>query len=186
MLLIINIFAANIDGMNYKIENQLKIIGNNIYIARKMQDLTMQDLAEKAGLCRQTISEVESGNGNISLATYLAVADVVGVSLESDVLPRILQRSRRKVGILDRCRGITKDGVPFRIRTKKGKDYIEFSYDDRDYLIEFKHSDPGMTTRGKKLYLFAASSQVARKIAQIRLKKYKEKLQHDRNLYSQT
>lgn len=172
--------------MNYKTENQMKIIGNNIYLARKLQRLTMQDLADRSGFCRQTISEVEAGNGNVSLATYVAVADAVGVSVETNILPRILQRAKRKTGILDRCQGVTRDGTAYQIRTKKGRDYIEFSYENKNYVIDFEHSDPGMTTRGKSLYLFAAGSLVMRKTAKIRLQKMKEKLHNAGNLHSET
>ncbi len=48
--------------------------------------MTQLDLAEIAGLQRQTISRVEAGNGTVTIATVARIAAVVGLDLM--VMPR--------------------------------------------------------------------------------------------------
>jgi transcriptional regulator with XRE-family HTH domain len=48
--------------------------------------MTQLDLAEIAGLQRQTISRVEAGNGAVTIATVARIAAVVGLDLM--VMPR--------------------------------------------------------------------------------------------------
>jgi len=61
-------------------------IGAAIRARRKQLGMTQQDLAEIAGLQRQTISRVEAGNGAVTITTVARIADVVGLDLI--VVPR--------------------------------------------------------------------------------------------------
>lgn len=70
----------------YDITNNLKTIGAMIQTRRKQLGMTQQDVADIAGLQRQTISRVEAGNKAVAVATVAHVAAVVGLDLE--VKPR--------------------------------------------------------------------------------------------------
>ncbi len=61
-------------------------IGAAIRTRRKQLGMTQLDLAEIAGLQRQTISRVEAGNGAVTIATVARIAAVVGLDLM--VMPR--------------------------------------------------------------------------------------------------
>ena len=63
------------------IANILDNIGAAIRIRRKRLGMTQQDVAEIAGLQRQTISRVETGNDVVAVATVARVAAVVGLDL---------------------------------------------------------------------------------------------------------
>ncbi|RLA37899.1 MAG: transcriptional regulator [Gammaproteobacteria bacterium] len=68
------------------IENITKSIGMTIRIRRKQLGMTQLDLAEIAGLQRQTIGRVENGNEAVTVATVARVAAAVGLDLM--VMPR--------------------------------------------------------------------------------------------------
>lgn len=53
----------------YDTENTLKTIGTAIRTCRKRIGMTQQDVAEIAGLQRQTISRVEAGNNTVAVVT---------------------------------------------------------------------------------------------------------------------
>lgn len=57
-----------------------KELGQNISAWRKLQGLTTQQLADKANASRSTISRLENGDPSVSLATFLNVCNVFGVS----------------------------------------------------------------------------------------------------------
>ncbi len=61
--------------------NIIKNIGVAIRTRRKRLGMTQQDVAEIAGLQRQTISRVEAGNDAVAIATVARVAAVVGLDL---------------------------------------------------------------------------------------------------------
>ncbi|MFB9974191.1 helix-turn-helix transcriptional regulator [Allobacillus sp. SKP2-8] len=55
---------------------------NNVKIARVQRDLTQQQLAEKVGITRQTVSLIEKGKYNPTLKLCLSICDVVNKSLD--------------------------------------------------------------------------------------------------------
>lgn len=55
---------------------------NNVKIARVKKDLTQQQLAEKVGITRQTVSLIEKGKYNPTLKLCLSICDVVNKSLD--------------------------------------------------------------------------------------------------------
>jgi transcriptional regulator with XRE-family HTH domain len=63
------------------ITNILENIGAVIRTRRKRLGMTQQDVAEIAGVQRQTISRVETGNGTVAVTTLVRVALVVGLDL---------------------------------------------------------------------------------------------------------
>lgn len=57
-------------------------IGDKIKQVRIARNLTQQDLADKMGLKRNTISQWESGVRNVSVEQLIEIARVVGVTLD--------------------------------------------------------------------------------------------------------
>ncbi|WP_163970360.1 helix-turn-helix transcriptional regulator [Oceanobacillus halotolerans] len=55
---------------------------NNVKVARVHVDLTQQQLAEKVGVTRQTISLIEKGKYNPTLKLCLAICYAVNQSLD--------------------------------------------------------------------------------------------------------
>jgi HTH-type transcriptional regulator/antitoxin HipB len=68
------------------ITNISQKIGAAIRIRRKQLGMTQQDVADIAGLQRQTISRVEAGNEAVSFSSVARIAAVVGFEL--GVTPR--------------------------------------------------------------------------------------------------
>lgn len=55
---------------------------NKVRIARAIADLTQQQLAEKVGVTRQTISLIEKGKYNPTLKLCLEICYAVGMTLD--------------------------------------------------------------------------------------------------------
>ncbi|HUX70905.1 MAG TPA: helix-turn-helix transcriptional regulator [Cellulomonadaceae bacterium] len=55
-------------------------LGAHLAASRKIQGLTQQELAERAGITRGTLVRLESGDGGPRLDALLAVARVLGFS----------------------------------------------------------------------------------------------------------
>lgn len=58
----------------------LATLGAHLAAARKIQNLTQQELAERAGITRGTLVRLEAGEGGPRLEALLAVARVLGFS----------------------------------------------------------------------------------------------------------
>ncbi|WP_406234434.1 helix-turn-helix transcriptional regulator [Nocardia sp. NBC_01009] len=56
-------------------------IGRAIRTARRRHRLTQEQLAELVGTSTRTVREIEHGSGPTSIATVVAVADAVGLTL---------------------------------------------------------------------------------------------------------
>lgn len=61
----------------------MKMIGENIRQERKRQLLTMDQLAEKAGITNNFLGKLERGEGMPSLPTLDSIACALGVSMDS-------------------------------------------------------------------------------------------------------
>jgi len=57
-------------------------IGNRLRVARVEQDLTQQEMAELAGVTRQTIGLIEAGRYNPTLKLCLRLSQITGKSLD--------------------------------------------------------------------------------------------------------
>lgn len=62
----------------------LQTVGENIKLARLRRKLTMDQVSERAGISRPTLSSLEKGGPSISLGIILQVLLVLG--LEKDIL----------------------------------------------------------------------------------------------------
>lgn len=54
-------------------------LGENIKLARKRRSLTTIQVAERAGINRTTLYQIEKGNSSVSLGAYFTVLRVLGL-----------------------------------------------------------------------------------------------------------
>lgn len=62
----------------------LEQVGENIKLARKRRSLTTIQVAERAGIDRSTLYQIEKGNPGVSMGAYFSVLRVLG--LQDDFL----------------------------------------------------------------------------------------------------
>jgi len=67
-----------------KFQRMMELVGENIKLARKRRKLTTMQVAERAGIDRTTLYQVEKGNPSVSLGAYFNVLRVLG--LQEDFL----------------------------------------------------------------------------------------------------
>ncbi|HTC00226.1 MAG TPA: helix-turn-helix transcriptional regulator [Ferruginibacter sp.] len=67
-----------------KYQEILEQVGENIKLARKRRKLTTIQVAERAGIDRSTLYEIEKGNASVSFGAYFNTLRVLG--LQDDVL----------------------------------------------------------------------------------------------------
>jgi transcriptional regulator with XRE-family HTH domain len=76
------------------------LIGQRIAEARQTAGLTQEELAERVGLAAENLSRAERGRSMLKTETLIAVADVLGVSI--DDLARGREVTPKPVGISNR------------------------------------------------------------------------------------
>ena len=80
-----------------KLTKILEEMGENIKLARLRRKLTTEQIAERAGISRSTLWQVEKGLASVSLGTYAQVLFVLGLEADlyliakDDILGRKLQ-----------------------------------------------------------------------------------------------
>ncbi len=67
-----------------KLQKILAEMGEQIKLARKRRSLTLVQVAERAGIHRETLRKVENGDASVSLGAYFNVLRVM--NLEKDFL----------------------------------------------------------------------------------------------------
>ncbi|MFI3174679.1 MAG: helix-turn-helix transcriptional regulator [Bacillota bacterium] len=70
------------------LEPEFKIIQAMID-ARKKQQLTQKELAEKTGINQADISKLETGNGNPTIALLQRLADGMDMTLKLEFVPKV-------------------------------------------------------------------------------------------------
>ena len=65
------------------LSQNLKIMGEQIMLARKRRHLSMQDIADRATVTRLTVSKVEHGDPTVSMGIYARV--LFALNLEKDI-----------------------------------------------------------------------------------------------------
>ena len=68
-----------------KTEEILKIMGEQIKLARLRRDLTSELVAERAGISRSSLWKVESGNPAVAMGIYAAVLHALN-DMDKDLL----------------------------------------------------------------------------------------------------
>ena len=92
--------TIGIKGLPTDLRQRLKVLGNNIRLARKRRRLTMQDLADRMFVTRKTLKRLEDGDPGTSLGVVASALLVLG--LEDD-LTRVADPQSDAVGnALDR------------------------------------------------------------------------------------
>jgi transcriptional regulator with XRE-family HTH domain len=87
-----------------KLTKILEEMGENIKLARLRRKLTTEQIAERAGISRSTLWQVEKGLPSVSLGTYAQVLFVLGLEKDlqliakDDVLGRKLQDAELLAG----------------------------------------------------------------------------------------
>ncbi|MDR3118942.1 MAG: helix-turn-helix domain-containing protein [Mediterranea sp.] len=87
-----------------KLTKILEEMGENIKLARLRRKLTTEQIAERAGISRSTLWQVEKGLPSVSLGTYAQVLFVLGLEKDlqliakDDVLGRKLQDAELLTG----------------------------------------------------------------------------------------
>jgi transcriptional regulator with XRE-family HTH domain len=80
-----------------RLAGALARFGENLRLARQRRRLTMQMVAQRAGITRVTLSKVEHGDPSVTLGTYASVLLVLGLDQQiaslaaEDLLGRKLQ-----------------------------------------------------------------------------------------------
>jgi len=67
-----------------KIERNLSLFGENLKAARLRRKLSMEQVAERAGISRSTLTAVEKGSASVSMGSYVQVLFVLG--MDEDIL----------------------------------------------------------------------------------------------------
>ncbi|MCD6150991.1 MAG: XRE family transcriptional regulator [Deltaproteobacteria bacterium] len=84
------------------VEDILKRLGSNIRTARLRRKLSMQELANRIGISRYVMADVENGKPNTSIAAYMGALWVLGLHKkvrevadpDGDEEGKILERAR--------------------------------------------------------------------------------------------
>ena len=80
-----------------KHERIMQTLGENIHLARLRRDLTSEQVAERAGISRNTLIKIERGDEGVAIGMYFRVLIVLGLQddllliARDDVLGRKLQ-----------------------------------------------------------------------------------------------
>ena len=76
--------------ISYQLNQQLfnKSLGNAIRANRQREDISQETLAERAGVTRRFIQELENGRSNISMQTLYALSQALNTSL-TDICTQI-------------------------------------------------------------------------------------------------
>ena len=75
----------------------MQTLGENIHLARLRRDLTSEQVAERAGISRNTFIKIEHGDEGVAIGMYFRVLIVLGLQddllliARDDVLGRKLQ-----------------------------------------------------------------------------------------------
>lgn len=80
-----------------KHERMMRSLGENLHLARLRRDLSSEQVAERAGISRNTLIKIERGDEGVAIGMYFRVLIVLGLQddltliARDDVLGRKLQ-----------------------------------------------------------------------------------------------
>ena len=67
-----------------KHERMMRTLGENLHLARLRRDLSSEQVAERAGISRNTLIKIERGDEGVAIGMYFRVLIVLG--LQDDLL----------------------------------------------------------------------------------------------------
>jgi transcriptional regulator with XRE-family HTH domain len=84
----------------------LEEMGENIKLARLRRKLSAEQVAERSGISRSTLWQIEKGVPNVSMGSYAQVLFVLGLekNLQQVAADDVLGRKLQDVGILPKKR----------------------------------------------------------------------------------
>ena len=91
----------------------LKKLGNDINSARRRRRITKDIMAKRTGICINTLTKIEEGSPNTSMAAWVSVLSVLGLL---DNFKDICDLKNDEMGII-----LEDEDLPKRIRYKKVK-----------------------------------------------------------------
>lgn len=110
--------TRSLSSLPPEVADAVSRLGDNIRIARKRREMTLEELSSRMFVTRKTLSRLENGDPGVSLAVMASALWVLG--FDKDIL-EIAHPEKDKVGIYrDRQR------LPKRIRTSKTRDDLDF------------------------------------------------------------
>ena len=80
-----------------KQERMMRSLGENLHLARLRRDLSSEQVAERAGISRNTLIKIEKGDEGVAIGMYFRVLIVLGLQddllliARDDILGRKLQ-----------------------------------------------------------------------------------------------
>ncbi|MBD9375438.1 helix-turn-helix domain-containing protein [Rhizobium sp. ARZ01] len=72
-------------------QRELREIGRHVRIEREKSGLTQADVADAAGMSKRAVRDLEAGRSNPTLATMVAISDVLSIALDA-LIAAALQR----------------------------------------------------------------------------------------------
>lgn len=66
------------------LKRRLSLMGENIHLARQRRQLTLEIVANRAGISRQTLIAIEKGEDQVSIGSYANVLLSLGLEKEID------------------------------------------------------------------------------------------------------
>jgi len=94
-------------------EYALKKLGNDINSARRRRRITKEIMSKRTGICINTLSKIENGNPNTSMAAWVSILYVLDLL---DNFKDICDLKNDEMGII-----LEDEDLPKRIRYKKVK-----------------------------------------------------------------
>ncbi|NYZ69182.1 helix-turn-helix transcriptional regulator [Endozoicomonas sp. SM1973] len=80
-----------------------ELLGKQIKLGRKARQLTMQDLADRAGISKGTLQKIEKGDLRCEIGIVFEVATLVGIKLfdsDQDTLNLRIELADSKIALL--------------------------------------------------------------------------------------
>ena len=88
----------------------LQTLGENIRLARLRRDLSSEQVAERAGISRNTLIKIERGDEGVAIGMYFRVLIVLGLQDDLLLIARddVLGRKLQDIGLTTPCRASKK------------------------------------------------------------------------------
>lgn len=96
----------------------LKTVGDNLRVARKRRELTLEEMASRMFVSRQTLARLENGDPGVSLGALLSALWVLGLQ---DHVRKIAAPESDEVGMFRE-----RQRLPRRVRPSRSRDDLDF------------------------------------------------------------